>query len=231
MKNPFGAGSFLPGSLLYLIPLALIASPFLGTASATTWIGQVTDQHCTPEHKALPGDDERCVVFIANDRQVYTIQNQDAVQKHAGHEVAITGTLDEEMVIGISYETQGIIHVDSLSMITPIELGPEDQAQFQTWMKGMQPKVIAVRNVIVAKDKTPLPAETAKLAAAFEEVGIFLGKQHSEDGAKFADSARDAAKALGAAPTQVEQILALRKVNEACAGCHLAHRAVLFGQR
>ncbi|HYA17429.1 MAG TPA: hypothetical protein VEF06_08180, partial [Bryobacteraceae bacterium] len=70
--------------------------------SAKTWIGQVTDQHCTPEHKAIEGDDARCIVFIANDHQVYTIDNQDAVKPHIGHDVQITGTLKEEMVIGIS---------------------------------------------------------------------------------------------------------------------------------
>jgi hypothetical protein len=220
MRNPFGAGSILP-----LIPLVLTFLLGAGTASATTWIGQVTDQHCTPEHKALVGDDNRCIVFIASDRQVYTIENQDAVQKHIGHEVAVSGTLDEEMVIGISYETQGIIHADSVKMITPIALSDEELTQFQTWMKGMQPMVTAVRNVMVAKDKSPLPAEADKLAMVFDEAGSFLRKQHSEDGAKFADTARDAAKALGAAPTQVEQILALRKVQEACSGCHLAHRA------
>jgi hypothetical protein len=220
MKKFFRAGSFLP-----LIPFALISSLFSGTASATTWIGQITDQHCTPEHKALPGDDERCVVFVASDKEVYTVANQDAIQKHIGHDVAITGTLNEEMVIGISYETQGIIHVDAVKMITPMTLTAEEQTQFQTWMKGMQPKVIAVRTVIVAKDKAPLAAEANKLAAAFDEVGGFMQKQHCEDGVKFAETARDAAKAIGTASLQVEQILALRKVQEACSGCHLAHRA------
>ncbi len=210
---------------LRLISLASLSLFFGGIGSATTWIGRVTDQHCTPEHKALPGDDDRCIVFIANDKQVYTVANQDAVQKHVGHEVAITGTLDEEIVIGISYETQGIIKADSVKMITPMPLSPEQQAQFQAWMKDMQPKVAAVRKVIVAKDKSPLPAEANKLAAAFEDVGNFLQKEHSDDGAMFAHSARDAAKVLGTAPTQVEQILALRKVQEACSGCHLAHRA------
>ena len=127
--------------------LSLVAAPavattaFATTAFATTWIGTVTDQHCTPDHKALPGDDARCVVFIANDKQVYTIENQDAVQKHVGHEVSINGTLNEEMIIGISYESQGIIHVDSVNMLKPITLSPEEQTQFQTWMKAMQPQV------------------------------------------------------------------------------------------
>src|SRR5215472_931295 len=133
-------------------------------AAATTWIGQVSGLHCTPEGVALQGDDARCVVFIANDRQVYTVDNQDLLKPHIGHDVQITGTLNQEIVIGISYQTQGIIRIDEIKMLAPLTLGEEEQQKFQTLMKGMQPQVTAVRNVIIAKDKTPLGAESEKLA-------------------------------------------------------------------
>jgi hypothetical protein len=193
--------------------------------SANTWIGQVTDQHCTPEHKAIEGDDARCIVFIANDHQVYTIDNQDAVKPHVGHEVQITGTLNEEMVIGISYETQGIVHANTVKMLKPLELSDADKTQFQAWMKGMQGLVTGVRTVIVSKDKTPLKENADKLAAQFDNVSKFLAAHQSKDAAEFADSARDAAKSIGGLDVQVEQILALRKVQEACSNCHVAHRA------
>jgi hypothetical protein len=201
------------------------AGLFAATAFGTTWIGTVSDQHCTPDHKALSGDDSRCIVFIANDKQVYTIENQDAVKPHVGHEVSLTGTLNEEMIIGISYESQGIIHVDSVRMLKPIEIGPEEQKEFQTWMKGMQPEVTAVRNAIVAKNNAEVATEGAKLAASFELITDFWQKQHNENALQFAIQARDSAKTVSTATTQIEQILALRKVQEACSSCHLAHRA------
>jgi hypothetical protein len=194
-------------------------------AAATTWIGQVSALHCTPEGKALQGDDARCIVFLANDHQVYTVDNQDLLKPHIGHEVSITGTVNQEIVIGISYQTQGVIRIDEIKMLSPLTLSEADQKQFQTLMKGMQPQVTAVRNVIIAKDKTPLAAESEKLAARFEEVRAFLEAHQSADGRQFAETARDAAKSIGGESTQVEQILALRKVTDTCAGCHLAHRA------
>jgi hypothetical protein len=199
-------------------------------AAANTWIGQVSALHCTPEGKALQGDDARCLVFIANDRQVYTVENQDLLKPHIGHDVTITGTVNTEIVIGISYQTQGIIRIDEIKMLSPLPLSDEEQKQFQTLMKGMQAQVTAVRNVIIAKDKTPLAAESDKLAARFEEVRTFLDAHHSADGKQFAETARDAAKSIADAPTQVEQILALRKVTDTCAGCHLAHRAGKQGE-
>jgi hypothetical protein len=202
-----------------------LALAIASAASAATWIGLISDQHCTPEHKAIRGDDERCIVFVANDRRVYTIGNQDAVQSRAGQEVALTGTIEEQVVIGVTYTTQGIIRVDSVNPISPITLSDAEQAQFQTLMKGMQPKVTAVREVIVAKDKTPLAGNADKLAAAFDEVAAFMRQHHSDDAVRFAEQARDAAKATGAATVQVQQILALRKVTETCTACHLAHRA------
>jgi hypothetical protein len=211
MKQLFAAGSLL-----------LIMSAGL---SARMWIGQVTDQHCAADHKALEGDDARCIVLIANDHEVYTVENQDAVRPHIGHDVQISGTLNEEMVIGISYETQGILHVDSVKMLSPMELSAEDKAKFQGWMKAMQPQVVAVRNVITSKDKTPLGAESDKLSGMFAQVADFMKQHQSADAVQFAETARDAAKSIGAVQLQVEQILALRKVSEACSGCHVAHRA------
>jgi hypothetical protein len=204
---------------------ALLLLAMAAGLCAKTWIGQVTDQHCTPEHTAIQGDDVRCIVFIANDHQVYTIENQDAVKPHVGHDVQITGNLDEEMVIGISYETQGIIHADAVKMLKPVELSAEDKAQFQGWMKGMQGLVTGVRTVIVSKDKAPLKENSGKLAARFDEISKFLAAHQSAEAVPFAETARDAAKSISATDVQVQQILALRKVQESCANCHVAHRA------
>jgi hypothetical protein len=223
MKTLRRAGAIL-ASVFYLLSGAATAADG-PQITETTWIGQVSDQHCTPDHKALPGDDDRCIIFMANDHQVYTIDNQDAVQPHIGHQVVIRGTLNQELVIGISYESQGIIHADSVKMIEPMTLSDDDAKQFSAWMKAMQPQVTAVRNLIVAKDKTPLGAESDKLSAQFQQVAGFFKSHPNPDAERFAETARDAAKSIGTASAQVEQVLALRKVTDTCAACHLAHRA------
>jgi hypothetical protein len=42
----------------------------------------------------------------------YLLPAADPLKPHVGHEVSITGTLNQEIVIGISYQTQGIIRID-----------------------------------------------------------------------------------------------------------------------
>ena len=59
----------------------------------------------------------------------------------------------------------------------------------------------------------------------FDQVTDFWQKQHNENALQFATQARDSAKTVSTAQTQLEQTLALRKVQEACSGCHLAHRS------
>ena len=223
MKKSWRPRALLVPAFLLLAGAAMAADG--AQPSETTWIGQVSDQHCTPDHKALPGDDDRCIIFMANDHQVYTIDNQDAVRPHIGHQVVIRGTLDQELMIGISYETQGIIHIDSVKMLAPMTLNADDAKQFSAWMKAMQPQVTAVRNAIVAKDQTPLAAESGKLGAQFEQVAAFFKTHASPEAEKFAEAASDAADSIGTASVQVQQILALRKVTDTCAACHLAHRA------
>ena len=215
MKKLFSAGFFLA--------LSLAALP--GTAAPTVWLGTVSDQHCTPEKKGLTGDDPRCIVFIANDKQVYTVENQDAIQKHIGHEVTLTGTLNEEMIIGISYQTQGIIHADSVVMATPATVTPEEQAAFQTSMKSIQPIVTELRKAIVDKKNADVTVEAQKLTAIFETVAVFWDKQHNADASMFAKAAVEGSKSTGTVASQIEQVLALRKVTDACSGCHLSHRS------
>jgi hypothetical protein len=223
MKLLFRAGVFLAAAFC-LLPAAATGADGPKPAE-TIWIGQVSDQHCTPEHKALAGDDDRCIIFMANDHQVYTIDNQDAVRPHIGHQVVVRGTLDQELMIGVSYETQGIIHADSVKMIEPMVLGEDDAKLYSAWMKAMQPQVTAVRAVIFAKEKAPVAPESDKLNAQFQQVADFFKSHPSPDAEKLAETAAAAAKAIGTANAQVEQVLALRKVADTCAACHLAHRA------
>jgi hypothetical protein len=97
-----------------LAAAGLFISLFSAGAFAETWAGVISDEHCGAKHAAMTADDKACVekctkdgataVFVAGDK-VYKIENQDAVQKHLGHKVSITGTMKGDTV-----------HVDSVKM-------------------------------------------------------------------------------------------------------------------
>jgi hypothetical protein len=92
----------------------LFISLFSVGAFADSWSGIISDEHCGAKHTALTADDKECIakcakggaaaVFVAGDK-VLKIENQDAVAKHLGHKVTITGTLKGDTV-----------HVDSVKM-------------------------------------------------------------------------------------------------------------------
>ena len=197
---------------------------FAPAALATTWIGTVSDLHCGPDHKGLQGDPTSCLVFIAADKEVYNFDNPAMVQPHVGHEVSITGSLNPDLTVGVTYESQGILHVDTVTMLRPVELSEAERQQFRTWMKGMQPQLTAVRNAIVKKDDAAAAAEATKLAGQFDPVVEFWKKHNDPDALAFATSARDAAKSIATAKNLYEHEKGMQKVNAACAGCHLGHR-------
>jgi hypothetical protein len=84
------------------------------SAFAETWSGTVADAMCAGKHVAGTPDDVACVkkcvaggekaVLIVGDK-TYKIDNQDAVAKHLGHKVNVTGTL-----------TGDTIHIDKVTM-------------------------------------------------------------------------------------------------------------------
>jgi hypothetical protein len=97
-----------------LAAAGLFLSLFSVGAFAASWTGVISDEHCGAKHAAMTADDKACVdkcakggaaaVLVAGDK-VYKIDNQDAVQKHLGHKVTVTGTLKEDTV-----------HVESVKM-------------------------------------------------------------------------------------------------------------------
>jgi hypothetical protein len=98
-----------------LAVIGLFTSMFTAGAFAATWSGVISDEHCGAKHAAMTADDKACVdkctkggaaaVFVTGDK-VYKIDNQDAVQKHLGHKVTITGSMKDD----------GTVHVDSVKM-------------------------------------------------------------------------------------------------------------------
>jgi hypothetical protein len=205
--------------------VAALLIPFLSVVSyATTWIGTVTDRHCGPGFTSIRGDDSSCIVFIANDHQVYKVPDQEAVKPFVGKEVTIVGTVADELTIGVTYETQGILSIESIDVTRPLGASSEEFSAYQGWMKSLQPQVDAVRKAMGARDNATVAIESDKLAAILEQVVEFWRTHENADALQFATDASRLAKSVGTKTTQLDQTIALQKVQDTCAGCHLAHR-------
>ena len=95
----------------------------------------------------------------------------------------------------------------------------QDDAQYQTWMKSVQSNVGAIRG---AADNAAAAADATKLADTFDKVAVFWKARNADDAVKFAETARDAAKAIAAGSG--EKAANLQKIQSTCGGCHSAHR-------
>ena len=99
-----------------------------------------------------------------------------------------------------------------------------DLAQYQTWMKAGAGANGALRAAVAAKDATAIKENSAKAAEAFDSIAKYWGTKQKADAVKFAEDARDAARAVGAASDEAGQQAALGKLGAACAGCHPLYR-------
>ena len=95
----------------------------------------------------------------------------------------------------------------------------QDDAQYQTWMKSVPPTVGAIRN---AADNAAAAGDATKLADTFDKVAVFWKARNADDAVKFAETARDAAKAIAAGSG--DKAANLQKIQSTCGGCHSAHR-------
>lgn len=95
----------------------------------------------------------------------------------------------------------------------------QDDAQYQTWMKSIPPSVGAIRN---AADNAAAAPDATKLADTFDKVATFWKARNADDAVKFAETARDAAKAIAAGTG--DKAANLQKIQGQCGGCHAAHR-------
>ena len=96
---------------------------------------------------------------------------------------------------------------------------PQDDAEYQTWMKSVSPSVRAIRN---ASDDAAAKPEATKLAETFDKVAGFWKAKHVDDAVKFAETARDAAKDIASGTG--DKAANLQKIQGTCQGCHSAHR-------
>ena len=108
----------------------------------------------------------------------------------------------------------------------------QDDAAYQGYMKAVQPSFGALRMAVMAKDTTAAAAAGTKLSATFSEVLAYWQKKNVADAIAFATAARDAAKAISASTTIVDdprlinalQVASMMKLQQQCGGCHVAHR-------
>jgi len=95
----------------------------------------------------------------------------------------------------------------------------QDDAQYQTWMKSIPPSVGAIRNAV---DNAAAAGDATKLADTFGKVAKFWKAKNADDAVQFAETARDAAKAIAAGTG--DKAANLQKLQGTCGGCHKAHR-------
>jgi hypothetical protein len=91
--------------------------------------------------------------------------------------------------------------------------------QYQGWMKSMNPSLMAIRN---AADDAAAAAAATKLADTFDQVATYWKAKKTADAIAFAETARDAARAIAAGTG--DRAANLQKIQEQCGGCHMAHR-------
>jgi mono/diheme cytochrome c family protein len=97
-------------------------------------------------------------------------------------------------------------------------LGAQTDPQYQQWMQSMQPSLMAIRG---ATDGAGTAAAAGKLADTFNQVAGYWKAKQTADAVGFAETARDAAKAIAAGGDKTAN---LAKIQQQCGACHAAHR-------
>ena len=92
--------------------------------------------------------------------------------------------------------------------------------EFKTLMQSNAANVTAIRD---ATDTAAAAPAANKLVDTFTKVAAYWKAKNAPDAVTFAESARDAAKAI--ADGQGDKAANLMKLQQQCGGCHMAHRA------
>ena len=92
--------------------------------------------------------------------------------------------------------------------------------EFKTLMQSNGANVAAIRD---AADNAAAAPAANKLVDTFTKVAAYWKAKNVPDAVTFAESARDAAKAI--TDGQGDKAANLMKLQQQCGGCHMAHRA------
>ncbi len=92
--------------------------------------------------------------------------------------------------------------------------------EYKMLMQSMPANLMAIRD---ATDSAAAAPAANKVADSFTKVAAYWKAKNVADAVTFAESARDAAKAI--ADGQGDKAANLMKLQQQCGGCHMAHRA------
>ncbi len=112
------------------------------------------------------------------------------------------------------------LFVLGLSCVFIVNLKAQVDAQYQGWMRSMQPSITAIRD---AQDRNANAEAAMKLADTFDKVAMFWRARQKTDAVGFAETARDAAKAI--ASGSGDKTTNLQKIQAQCGSCHAVYRA------
>jgi hypothetical protein len=107
-----------------------------------------------------------------------------------------------------------------LASVFILSLRAQVDAQYQGWMRSMQPSLMAIRD---AQDNGAAAEAATKMADTFDKVATFWRAKQKSDAVGFAETARDAAKAIASASG--DKIANLQKIQAQCGACHAVYRA------
>jgi hypothetical protein len=97
--------------------------------------------------------------------------------------------------------------------------GPQEEAEYQTWMRSLQPALRAVR---MAPDNAAAKDDAAKLAGTFDKLAAFWKAKGADDAVKLSETAREAARAIESGSG--DKAASLQAIQDTCQTCHAAHR-------
>jgi hypothetical protein len=107
----------------------------------------------------------------------------------------------------------------ALTGLFALSLSAQDDATYQGYMKTVAANFGPLRN---AADAAAAAAPAGTLADTFEKVAAYWKAHNAPDAVAFAETARDAAKAIAAGTGDLAANK--MKLQGTCGGCHMAHR-------
>ncbi len=113
---------------------------------------------------------------------------------------------------------RGLLAV-GLANVFILSLTAQVDAQYQAWMRAMQPSMMAIRD---AQDSSRAAEAATKMAETFDKVAAFWKARQKSDAVLFAETARDAAKAI--ASGDGDKTANLQKIQAQCGACHAVYR-------
>jgi len=115
------------------------------------------------------------------------------------------------------FSTKVSVLVPALAVLAIAQISDAD---YKAEMQSIGANITAIRD---AADAAAAAPAAANLVETFTKVAAYWQAKNAPDAVTFAETARDAAKAI--ANGQGDKAANLMKLQQQCGGCHTAHRA------